>query len=353
MAMPYENTDACWRTLEMASKYARNPGMIPLEAFDDRRNPKPLIYTKEKSDPFIDVENEWGNMELPPFPDLPHYSAWNYEPDQKYHLEIWAEKSTMNDILIPLCQTFGLNLVYGVGELSITHVKWLIDRVKKYRKPCRIFYVSDFDPAGLSMPVAISRKIEKQLMDFDEPFDVRLYPVILTHEQCIEYKLPRTPIKEKERRAKNFEDRFGEGATELDALEALHPGEIQRILTDAIYHYWDQDLRDAVSDAFQTLSADADLITQEAWNEHWEEIEELRARYARIAEAANEALADISARTKEIWEEIKDDLEEHEPDIEDYPIPEGREADELPDPLFDSTRDYMEQLAVYKAFQGK
>jgi hypothetical protein len=351
--MAYENTDPCWHTLEMAAKYARYHYMVDLEAFDDRRNGKPLVYLEEKPDPGIGVDDQWNDLELPPFPGLPRYEIWNFEPDQRYHLEIWAEKSTQNDILIPLCQNFGMALVTGLGELSITHVKWLIQRLRKYQKPCRIFYVSDFDPAGRSMPVAISRKIEKLLSDMEEPFDVRLYPIILTPEQCISYKLPRTPIKETERRATKFEGRFGEGATELDALEAIHPGEMKRILEDAIYHYWDPDLRDEVSNVAQALIEDADLITGEACSEHWGEIRELRAQYDRIAKEAKEALAEISERTKEIWDEIKDDLEEFMPDIEDYPIPEGREANELPDPLFDSQRDYMEQLGVYKAFQGK
>jgi len=203
------------------------------------------------------------------------------------------------------------------------------------------------------MPVAVSRKIEKQLRDMEEPFDVRLYPLILTPEQCMQYKLPRTPIKKKERRAKKFEDRFGEGATELDALEALHPGEMERILTDAIYHYWDEDLSDAVADVRESLIADADLIAGEACSEHWKEIERLRDEYNKIAKSSKKALEEISEKTKEIWEKIQADLEENEPGVEDYLIPEGRIAEELPDPLFDSQRDYMEQLEVYKAYKGQ
>ena len=33
--------------------------------------------------------------------------------------------------------------------------------------------------------------------------------------------------------------------------------------------------------------------------------------------------------------------------------PEPKEGDEDPNPLFDSRRDYVEQIDVYKAFQGK
>ena len=39
-----------------------------------------------------------------------------------------------------------------------------------------------------------------------------------------------------------FEARFGDGATELDALEALHPGELGRILVQEIERYYDATL---------------------------------------------------------------------------------------------------------------
>jgi hypothetical protein len=39
------------------------------------------------------------------------------------------------------------------------------------------------------------------------------------------------------------------------------------------------------------------------------------------------------------------------PDGHDWP--EAREANEDDDPLFDSTRDYIEQMDRYKEFQGK
>lgn len=35
---PYENTDNCWGTLDVASKYARYLGFVDVDAFVDRRN---------------------------------------------------------------------------------------------------------------------------------------------------------------------------------------------------------------------------------------------------------------------------------------------------------------------------
>ena len=73
------------------------------------------------------------------------------------------------------------------------------------------------------MPKAVARKVEFTIAKFNLDVDLELIPLVLTPDQCRDYRLPRTPIKESERRKDRFEQTFGVGATELDALEALHP----------------------------------------------------------------------------------------------------------------------------------
>ena len=128
-------------------------------------------------------------------------------------------------------------------------------------RPVRILYISDFDPAGQSMPVAVARKIEwlihQQTDDGGDEVDMQLRPIVLSHDQCVEYRLPRTPIKDSEQRGPRFEARFGEGATELDALEALHPGELRRIVEDEVLRYWDADLEDRWDEAMAETDARA------------------------------------------------------------------------------------------------
>ena len=150
----------------------------------------------------------------------------------------------MNDILEPLAERYAATLVTGAGELSATACHLCVERAKQDRRPVRILYVSDFDPAGQSMPVAVARKIEFLLQELHQgiDLDIQVRPVVLTAQQCEEYALPRTPIKETEKRGEAFEQRYGEGATELDALEALHPGVLARILEREIDRYYDATL---------------------------------------------------------------------------------------------------------------
>jgi hypothetical protein len=65
----------------------------------------------------------------------------------------------MNDVLVPLCHAYQANLITGLGEMSITACHNFLGR-RHLGKPARIFYISDFDPGGRSMPVAVARKLE-------------------------------------------------------------------------------------------------------------------------------------------------------------------------------------------------
>lgn len=237
----YLNNDKCWGLISIASKYARYTGVIPMENIIDRRNPPAIEHSSnwEHTLP-SDVKDETDPEKII---DLVADEFWcfNASKTQPYMLELWCEKSTMNDVLEPLCSEHGMNLVTGLGELSITAVRLLMERVEAADKPTRIFYISDFDPAGEGMPISVSRKIEYFSQQAQHKRDIKLIPIMLTAKQCIDYELPRTPIKSSNLRKNEFEERHGAGATELDAMEALYPGEMRKLIMEIVNEYFDHD----------------------------------------------------------------------------------------------------------------
>ena len=111
----------------------------------------------------------------------------------------------------------------------------MMKRIVELDRPARIFYLSDFDPGGISMPMSVARKIEYAIRSDNPGLNLQLIPLVLSRDQVIQYRLPTIPIKETEVRADKFRERQQvDGAVELDALEALHPGELARIVSDAI-----------------------------------------------------------------------------------------------------------------------
>lgn len=354
--LPYENTENDWGFLSLASKAARYLKMVDPEAFVDRRNPEPHTFAEywrgSTPDYSLTIWRDF-DVQLPVFPDLPDFEVSGYDGNlQPYHLEVWAEKSTMNDVLLPVCDFYGVNLVTGAGEMSITAALSFLQRAERADRPCRIFYISDFDPAGMGMPISVARKIEYFLRDRELDLDVKLEPIALLQEQCREYRLPRTPIKETERRREKFEATFGEGATELDALEALYPGELAGLVKGAILTYHDPEITEQAREQRQALVDALQKARDEALDDLQPELDTLRQEFDQAVANFDQAIGGLRGRMEQTYKEVVHRLEAVDVDAGDYPCPEGREVYEPNGKLFDSTRDYETQLTYYQARRG-
>jgi len=384
----YQNTDRDWDALNSASKWARYLNLVPASAFEDRRNKDPIerhAYKKWSAtvEPDVEVEDNdtWGAVEPPELPDLPDFPALPDEPafdvdgydvEQEYLLEVWCEKSTMDDVLDPVCRKYDMNLVRGAGELSITMVLDFLSRVQYMGRPARIAYISDFDPAGLGMPISVARKIEYwQRTRGLEGLDIRLEPIALSADQVVDLQLPRKPGKDKAR-LRGFEADHGWGIVELDALEALHPGKLAQIVTDWALKYYDPDLEDNAAEAKQNLidwlkaerkeilglySADLEDLNESTASLQ-AEYEQLQEEWAAMVAPFQERLATlrdafdaVQEKGGEVWENIAHDLRSVEVDLEDASaeVPEAQLDDETDDQLYVSGRDYGSQLMAYKA----
>jgi hypothetical protein len=347
---PYENTDDNYQLLTEACRDARYLELIPASHIVDRRLDEPAIHLFEPSTgAFCDVEHSEPDFTMVEMPELPELSLYNAGISQRYHVEIWCEKSTVNDILLPLAQRYHCNVLSGAGEISLTHCQSLIDRAVASGRPVRMLYVSDFDPGGMSMPVAVARKVEFLIRRDHPDLDVQVRPIVLTHDQCVEYALPRTPLKDSERRAAIFEARFGEGATELDALEALHPGEFARIIEEEIRRYYDDTLEERRKETVDEICEELTAIEEKVKDGHREGIDDLESDWADILRR----IEDWRERAEPLWLAISEELDARKPDPDDYDWPEPEEGDEDPDPMFDSTREYVEQIDRYKEHQDK
>jgi hypothetical protein len=403
---PFENTVECANILGEAVLDARYLDLIPANVIIDRRNPEPVINFLGRSlvaVPEVEItpgeieDHQFGDDYRAPTLTLPETELLS-EPriGQRYHQEIWIEKSTANDVVLPLGERYGINICTFQGEVSATACENLVRRAITSGRPVRIHYLSDFDPAGRSMPVAAAVKIDFFARKSGRELDIRLEPVAFTEAQCIQYELPRTPIKEKELRAAKFEAQFGSGATELDALEAKHPGVLRRILAERIERYYDADLDEAVSEAVDRFKDELDRITAKIRDRHVDEIaaldqqskaidlafeqvrnsaqatfdaavEPTRAAYHRAQAQAlvvfhqtlEQARDEITKMQRTYVERAElliatmtSELEEAAPDDFDWPEPvEIDEEDD--DPLYDSMRSYVEQVDRFRRHQGK
>jgi hypothetical protein len=344
----YENTFECWQKLCVASRDARHLELVPADWWTDKKSAS-IIHLVEPTAADITLEEGELGSAMTEMPEPPRLELIPPTVAQPYHVELWCEKTTINDILLSLAEQYGLNVVTGEGELSVTACVQVVDRAIASGRPVRILYISDFDPAGQSMPLTVARKIEHLIYRRGLDLDIQVRVVALTREQVIEYEIPSIPLKETERRAADFHEQHGGLAAELDALEALHPGGLRRILVEEIERYCDPDLVAATEAAAEEFASELESITEAVHEEHREQLDELEEDWAEIATS----IESWNEQAQSVWRAITNDLLDATPDPADHDWPEAREPDEDDDPLFDSTRDYVEQMDRYKQHQGK
>jgi hypothetical protein len=249
--------------------------------------------------------------------------------------------------------------VPGAGFQSITSAVQLVARrARESGKPVRVLYLSDFDPAGDKMPAAIARQIEFWLPLYVPGAEVKLTPLGLTRAQVVAYALPTIPIKDSDSRKGNFEKKHGGGAVEVDALEALYPGELARIVRAALDPYIDPTLadrlfvaggqaQDRIADEWEddtlqvrTRLAEVETEAQAIYGRYEQELDELRQRL-------EQELAPVRATLDELRQEVDLAQATFAPTFPARPQSTARPG-EAPW-LYESQRTYLEQLGAYKS----
>ena len=125
------------------------------------------------------------------------------------------------------------------------------------------------------------------------------------------------------------------------------PGELRRMLIREIERYYDGDLDQEIEDIAAEAQDDLDRITAEVHRTYAKQIAALEKDRKKIAALIKAA----EKKARPILKRIERDLDAAELPMPEWPEP--RDGDEDDDPLFDSTREYVEQIDRYKEHQGK
>ncbi len=371
---PFEYGELSWRLITRASRHARNLGTVDAELIRDMRGrgiaenvmvPGAGSSAGEERHPSAMLAGsdgeEWDGWPLHQLwlPDprwwrmpSPEVSGYGYDvADQPVLVEVWPEKSTMDDILGPLCRDLGVNLASGKGFESITHSLALLRRAEQY--PSRravVLYISDHDKSGNQMPVSVARHLQFWAARLGIDAEVLVQPVVLTAGQVAHYsKLPQAPEED------------GSTKTELDALEALYPGELARIVEAEVERWRDPGLEEALADAEEDAQQAAEDTWDDVSGDLAGELEQIRAEITAITEEYRPVIAEINrklAAPRGKLAALKDRARElaagTDFGLPDRPEPDDPEAlDDRDEVLYDSERHWLDQLNAYREHQGK
>jgi hypothetical protein len=270
--------------------------------------------------------------------------------------------------------------VPGLGFASLTAIKTMLRRIEASGVPGRILYIADFDPAGQAMPISVARHCQFACWELEELAgevapSIKVDNVAVTCEQVERLGIPGIPIKETDTRKARFELQHGErSAVEVEALEAVHPGELARILRGRIEELLDPGLASRVEQTRVEAHNMVATALGEIQEEHREAREDIAqraraivGRYQGLYESLGDEVAGRYRKLSERFERHVEPLREELGAIEDEvraaatdldldlpDLPEG-EASEDEDRvwLFDSERDFVDQTEHFRKMQGK
>ena len=293
----YRNDDDNWRWLaNNAGKAARWLGYVDFERIIDNRNSEPIINRYPRIPP-----SAWVSVGLDiTIPDIdelePYAGVTGFEGRQPYALTIFGEKTSLEDVLLPIAQLFEADLYLPAGEISDTLLYRMAKDGAADGRKMVVFVLADCDPAGHQMAVSIGRKLQAfRDLCFPE-FDFEVVPVALSVEQVRALGLPSTPLKETEKRADRWREAFGVEQTEIDALATLQPRVLDEIVSAAIAPYYDNSLYHRVSAARSEWKAGAQQKIDDQIDGD---------TLAAIRDHAAERLAELEAEIDSINEQLR------------------------------------------------
>ena len=340
----YVNDDPTWEWMSaVAMKAARWLGYIPWDSVFDKRNAEPTIHEAPKSDPWPYLSIGLS-IEVPSVDQLePHVGIAGFHGVQPYKIVMIGEKSSLEDILLPIAGQRGADLYLPTGNISDSMVHKIAKNAAEDGRPLAVLYFSDCDPSGWNMPIEVGRKLQAFKATLFPDLEFRQYRAGLTPDQVREYGLPEAPLKESEKRASKWRELMGVEQTEIDALVQLRPDLLRRIARDAIRPFYDSTLVQRVGDAYTAWREEAQQVVDNSLGDH-----------------LNQIRADAAAKLEELQAEVAAINDALRFDIGDFdvpPVPEVPEpvlTEDYPLPLVDSSWPFAEQckaLIASKAYR--
>ena len=292
----YENTEEAY--LWMSDKPARAVrwlGLVPFTAIVDKKNDAPRVERFEPPDPTPHIQIADVEIFFPA--DLaPEVKLDDFRGTQPFKLVIFAEKASVDQVVLPLAEHYGVDAYLMAGEISDTHLYDMAAIGEEDGRPMVVLALSDADCAGRHMPTTIAYKIGALRDGWFPDLRFEVHQIGLTPEQVHEINatsdepLPSSPFKPGEMRAIAWEREFGIKQVEIDSIATLRPDVLRKIVRDGIRPFYDSSLDERVREVRREWERAAQAVLEEQLGP--EVIAEMRtdaeAKLAEVEEQVSE-----------------------------------------------------------------
>lgn len=208
LAEPVEKSDRGYRQVQHRVTELRRSGALPYGWITDATRRGHFVNTFGGASDFIRRMSGLYRADL-----------WR---DSAFHVEVWAESRSIAGVIEADCRDLAVSLYPCGGFSSITlayeaaqHINSVVSEQGKYPV---IFYIGDYDPAGVLIDKALENELREHL-----DCEVEFLRIAITEKQIADYDLPVKPRKETDRRSLHVS-----GAVEAEAMPASVMRELVR-----------------------------------------------------------------------------------------------------------------------------
>lgn len=158
----------------------------------------------------------------------PHYRADPWR-DADCYVEVWAESRSIAGVIERDCRELAVSLYPAGGFASITLAYEAAEAMRDIaqERAVVVFYIGDYDPAGVLIDRAIERELRRHL---GAPADMTFQRLGITEAQIESYGLPTKPRKAGDRRALHVQATVEAEAMPAHILRGLLRGAIEHLL---------------------------------------------------------------------------------------------------------------------------
>lgn len=183
---PAEKSDRGYRHVQDRCVKLRRAGLVPYNWFADLSRRGYFVNT------FADASDFITRMQGQYRADL-----WRHADCR---CEIWAESRSIASVLLEDCNDLAVDLFPcgGFSSLSFVHEAAGYHNAIADTRPLQVFYIGDYDPAGVLIDVALRRELREHLRD---SIELRFERIGINPDQIEAFDLPTKPRKVSDKRS--------------------------------------------------------------------------------------------------------------------------------------------------------
>lgn len=188
-----------------------------------------------------------------------HIDKWDVDY-QDTRVEVWVEKEALAGVVGRICNRLDVPFFCCRGYVSLSEMHAAARRLIKHQnngQDVRIIHLGDHDPSGMDMTDDIRKRMEMfgVYQDGGEIVD----RIALNMDQIREFNPPPNDAKLTDSRSKRYVHKYGYESWELDALD---PKTLDKLITEAVKSYRDEEAWDAAVSIENNYIADLHEVAE-------------------------------------------------------------------------------------------